>query len=168
MGAADPRGNGGASLTRAERRRQAQARRNRLILVVGVVASVAIFAAWFPVSGLLHQRQQLAAASSELRQLNAQNRTLQHRAKALETTAAVGRIAQQQYDLVAPGEQVYQVLPAASSNGNGTLTTAPAGSTPAPGSKAGSGTTAADRTASHGRSTTGFLGRVVQTLEFWR
>ena len=167
MGSPDTRGRG-ATLTRAERRRQAQARRNRLILVVGVVVSVVIVAAWFPVSGLLHQRQQLAAASSELRQLNTQNQSLRHQAKQLETSAAVGRIAQQQYDLVAPGEQAYQVLPAASTGGSGTLATAPAGSGTAPGrapagapSGAGGGTTPA-------RSSTGFLGRVVQTLEFWR
>ncbi len=163
--------------TRTERRRQAQARRNRLILVIGVVASVAIVGAWFPVTELLHQRQQLAAASTQLHQLNVQNRVLHHQATQLETPAAVGRIAQQQYDLVLPGEQAYQVLPPSSSNGDGTLTTSPAGAptSGAPGSKR-SGTTGAARsrpgsaagTPGAAGSTTGFLGRIVQALQFWR
>jgi cell division protein FtsB len=157
-----------APRTRAERRRQAQARRNRLILVVGAVTSGAVVAAWFPASDLLHQRQQLAAASSELQQLNAQNRSLHHQAKDLETPAAVGRIAQQQYDLVKPGEQAYQVLPPSSSDGDGTLGATGTGArTSATRSSASRGTHGATGARS-GTSPTGFLGRVVQTLEFWR
>lgn len=177
MGAAEgTRRSASPPQTRAERRRQAQARRNRLILVVGVVASMAVVGAWFPVSGLLHQRQQLAAASSQLHQLHVENQALSHRAKQLETPAAVGRIAQQQYNLVTPGEQAYQVLPPASANGDGTLTTptAASGAPGAAGSAAGgapTGTTgrataATTRTASS--TSGGFLERVVQTLEFWR
>lgn len=170
MGKADPLGSG-APRTRAERRRQAQARRNRLVLVLGIVASVAIVAAWFPASDLLRQRQQLAAASSELHQLNDQNRSLRQQAKQLETPAAVGRIAQQQYDLVKPGEQAYQVLPPSSSDGTGTLTTPTAGTGAggAPASHAVTGRragTAARKAATAARSD--FLGRIVQTLEFWR
>lgn len=171
-----------APQTRAERRRRAQARRNRLFLVVGVVVSVAVMGAWFPVSGLLHQRQQLAAASSQLHQLHGENQALSHRETQLETPAAVGRIAQQQYNLVTPGEQAYQVLPPASANGDGTLTT-PTAASGAPGSpgSAGAGAPAGNiaRTGKQGRSreaassrtsstSGGFLARVVQTLEFWR
>jgi cell division protein FtsB len=176
-------GGQGAPRTRAERRRQAQARRNRIILVLGVVVSLAVVIAWFPASDLLHQRQQLAAETSELHQLDAQNHSLRRQAKALETPAAVGRIAQQQYDLVKPGEQAYQVLPPSSSDGEGTLaTTAPgsrAGGSATTGGQSGSAGTGtrtgtggtADGTGGTGAGTAtnaGFLGRIVQSLEFWR
>jgi cell division protein FtsB len=168
----------GRPLTRTERRRQAQARRNRLILVLGVVASVGVVAAWFPASDLLHQRQRLAAATGQLHQLNDQNRGLRRQAKELETPAAVGRIAQQQYDLVQPGEQAYQVLPPSGSDGDGTLGATSSGTGVGASGSAGSagsagigssggGSGGASDAASHAHPT-GFLGRIVQSLEFWR
>jgi cell division protein FtsB len=173
VGQADTKARGPGQ-SRVERRRQAQARRNRLILVLGVMVSLAVVGAWFPASDLLHQRQQLAQTSSELHQLDGQNRALRHQAKELETPAAVGRIAQQQYDLVKPGEQAYQVLPPSSADGDGTLTTSAARSrtqATASGGSAGAGDVGGTGAAVDARapaSSTSFLGRIVQSLEFWR
>ncbi len=155
-----------------------------------LVASV-VMGAWFPASDLLHQHQQLAAATTELRHLDQKNHALEKKAAQLETPAAIGRIAQQQYDLVAPGEQAYQVLPA-SGSGNGTLTgstsgTAAAGASASrsgrsgisdPGRAPGTGhgsptaplsasTKATSATAAQPTSRS-FFSRILETLEFWR
>jgi cell division protein FtsB len=158
-----PRGAGAVGASRPERRRAARTRRNRLVLTVAVLASAAIVGAWFPASTLLHQRQQLAAAATQLSRLDQQNAALRHQEKQLRTPATIGRMAQQQYDLVAPGDQAYQVLPP-SGTGSSDGTLAPE-------------RTSAERTRrsgtagepSSGAGTTGsFFGRVLHTLEFWR
>jgi hypothetical protein len=130
------------------------------------VASVTILAAWFPASSLLHQRAQLDAASAQLGRLDHQNAALRHQEKQLRTPATLGRIAQEQYDLVPPGEQAYQVLPpSGSGSADGTLSGTSAST--------GGGSTAGDAGGSSASSASvgasgGFLGRVLRTLEFWR
>ena len=146
-------------------------RRNRVVLALPVAVSVGILAAWFPTSSLLHQRAQLAAASVQLGQLQHQNAALRHEEAQLRTPTTLGRIAQQQYDLVPPGDQAYQVLPASGSGGlDGTLGPA---STPAAAHGSGGATTAASRargSSGSGAPATsgGLLARMLQTLEFWR
>jgi len=171
-----------------------QKRRHRTMLVGSMLLAVVVMGAWFPASDLLHQHQQLAAATTELRHLDQKNHALKEKAAQLETPAAIGRIAQQQYDLVAPGEQAYQVLPA-SGSGNGTVSghtpgTLAAGTTPAIGTattgaptdggrslaSGGHGATAtrsgatakATSAATANRAAGGFFSRIVDTLEFWR
>ncbi|MGC8472531.1 MAG: FtsB family cell division protein [Acidimicrobiales bacterium] len=149
----------------------ARVRRNRVVLALAVAVSVAILAAWFPTSSLLHQRAQLAAASVQLGQLQRQNAVLRHEEQQLRTPTTLGRIAQQQYDLVPPGDEAYQVLPASGSGGlDGTLG-------PASAPAAAHGSPNATTTASHARGSSGsgapatsggLLGRMLQTLEFWR
>jgi len=158
-------------VSRVERRRAAIVRRNRVVLALAVAVSVGILAAWFPTSSLFHQRAQLAAASVQLGQLQRQNAALRQEEKQLRTPTTLGRIAQQQYDLVAPGDQAYQVLPASGSGGlDGTLGPA---STPAAAHGSGSATTAASRARGSSGSGApaapgGLIGRMLQTLEFWR
>lgn len=148
--------------SRAERRRAARVRRNRIVLALAAAVSVGILAAWFPTSSLLHQRAQLAAASIQLGQLRRENAALRHQEEQLRTPTTLGRIAQEQYDLVPPGDQAYQVLPASGSGGLdgalGPASTAGAAQHPrgSPGSSEPAG------------SSGGLLGRMLQTLEFWR
>ena len=152
--------------TRVKRRRAARVRRNRVMLAVAVAGSAGILAAWFPATDLLHQRAELAAASTQLSQLNRQNAALRHRETQLRTPATLGRIAQQQYDLVPPGEQAYQVLPASGSpSGGATLP-----SFTAAGNLLGPSRSSHRQGASGAPAGTsgGFLGRVLRTLEFWR
>jgi len=75
-----------------------------------VVVAVLVMVAWFPTSALYHQHQQLASATSHLDQLRSQNHALQQERERLDTPAEVARIARQQYQLVLPGQQAYQVL----------------------------------------------------------
>jgi cell division protein FtsB len=151
--------------SRAERQRAARTRRNRLVLAVAVVASAAIVGAWFPVSALLHQREQLTAAAAQLHRLDGQNAALRHQEKQLRTPTTLGRIAQEQYDLVPPGDQAYQVLPpSGSGSSDGAL--APTGARAT--GESGPGSSRASSSGSAGATAGGFFRRVLQTLEFWR
>lgn len=149
-----------------------------------LIAAIAL-GAWFPASALLHQHQQLTAAASELHNLDQKNHALEQKAAELKTPAALGRIAQQQYGLVPPGDQAYQVLPA-SGSGNAAVTGpgataggATAGGTTAGGTSSGTASRATGPAGGSGSTTTatgaaaqsgagGFFSRVLRTLEFWR
>lgn len=98
-------------MSRTERRRLVQHRRNRTLLVGSAVVSIAIVGVWFPAAALYDQRHQLAATDAQLSQLHHQDKVLQREQQLLKSPAEVGRIARQQYQLVPPGETAYQVLP---------------------------------------------------------
>ncbi len=83
-------------------------------MVIGAAAASAVVVlAWFPASALLHQRQAIAAASTQLSQLSRQDQALVREQARLNSPAEIERIARQQYQLVSPGQQAYQVLPPA-------------------------------------------------------
>ena len=166
----------GPAVTRAERRRAVQVRRHRLVLVAAVAVSVAVVAAWFPATDLLHQHEQLTAASAQLDRVRKENSALSAESKRLRTPSEIARIATQQYGLVEPGQQVYQVLPP---SGTGSGVTGATASEPAgkghppvpPASGASTSSQGARSGAVGGRGSAGgrgFLSRVLQTLEFWR
>jgi hypothetical protein len=141
------------------------------MLAVATLSSAGILAAWFPASDLLHQRAQLDAASAQLGRLNRENAALRHRERQLRTPATLGRIAQQQYDLVPPGDQAYQVLPPSGSGSaagslaaTATGTSGGASGTSTPGRSVGPGA----GTGTSGAGSGGFFARILRTLEFWR
>lgn len=161
-----------AGMSRVERRRAIKARRARLGFVVSIVASMAIFAAWFPASDLLHQRQQLATATTQLDQLRQQDQALAKEQKNLSSPTEISRIARDQYQLVTQGSTPYQVLPKAdTAKGSATGMYAsdpgaqppvvPSGDVELPPGAVGT----AQNTPASSRST--FFGRILQTLEFW-
>lgn len=137
------------------------------MLAVAVVVSAVIVVAWFPASDLLHQRQQLAAASTHLERVRQENDALAGEAKRLQSPSEVGRIAQQQYGLVAAGQQAYQVLPPSSSGSTSALSTGTtsSGTTQEGSSSDGSASAAKPHTTAGSGS---FFGRVLRTLEFWK
>jgi len=168
-------------VTRAERRRAVQARRARLLVAGAVAVSVLVLVAWFPASALYHQHRELASSSAQLSQLDQQNHALLQEKERLASTSEVARIARQQYQLVSPGQQAYEVLPPNGSGGSAAYpgdpglqspvtpsvaSELPPGALPTPaGSSRGTG-------ASHGRTRSaarpGLAERIVQALEFWR
>jgi len=75
-----------------------------------ILVAVLVMVAWFPTSALYHQHQQLASATSHLDKLRSQNHALRQESERLDTPAEIARIARQQYQLVFPGQQAYQVL----------------------------------------------------------
>lgn len=133
-------------------------RRNRLVLAGSVVAAIAIVAAWFPTSDLVHERAQLDAQNAALQQIDQQNAALHRKEHQLLSPASAGRIAAEQYGLVTPGEQAYQVLPVSSANGAHLA-----------GASDGSNARSANAPAGGPTSTGGgFSARVIRSLEFWR
>jgi cell division protein FtsB len=97
--------------TRAARTRSRQVRRTRFLLVGAFVMSAGILVAWFPAGALYNQRASLAGAHSELQQLQEQDAALSKEKKDLSSGAEISRIAREQYQLVSPGQQAYEVLP---------------------------------------------------------
>jgi len=184
--------------TRAERRRAAKVRRHRVFLAVSVVLAGLVLAAWFPASALVRQQQALAGASTELQQLQSQNRALAAEQHRLNQSTEIERLARQQYQLVSPGQQAYQVLPPSGLGGASAgrypgdpglqppvapsaASELPPGASPGgrgstPTSSASSlagrrgGPAKTSHTSSGGsRSTSpGLVARILQTLEFWR
>ncbi len=177
----------GPEKSRVTRRRSREARRRRFMLGGGALLSVVILGAWFPASALLHQHADLTTANAQLSGLHRQDAALAQESKNLENATEIARIAREQYQLVSPGQQAYEVLPptgAAKAStpyaGDPALSGPVAPSSASvlpPGSETG---TTASATASHahpahgaaapqGSATPhGFFSRMVDTLEFWR
>jgi cell division protein FtsB len=162
--------------------------RARLALVGALVVAAVVLFAWFPAGSLLSQRSDLSGTQAELGALHQQDSALAQESKDLSDAGEIGRIAREQYQLVSPGQQAYEVLPAPSGTSAGTPYAGDPGSdgpvtpsaaselppggltstttaTPAPTSHAHSdGTHPAATTTSSG----GFVDRVMQSLEFWK
>jgi cell division protein FtsB len=169
------------------RRRSREARRTAFMLVGGALLSLIILGAWFPANALFHQRSDLSAANAELSELHQQDGALAQARKDLSNSSEIARIAREQYQLVNPGQEAYEVLPPTRASKTGT----PYSGDPAlkgpvapssvsvlpPGSQGGS-TRAASRTRtvdSQGAPSPqpsaqprGFVARVLSSLEFWR
>jgi cell division protein FtsB len=152
-------------------------RRARFLLLGSVIASAVVIFAWFPVSSLLSQRSNLATAQSQLSALRSQDAALAQEKKNLNNPAEIGRIARQQYQLVSPGQQPYQVLPPTGSTAAKAPYAGDPGSSgpvvPSASSELPPGATtppASTKDSKHvgGGSDPGFLARMAQTLEFWR
>ena len=176
--------------SRAARREAARVRRNRTLLVASIATSGAVVGLWFPFSGLLNQRHQLASVNAQIQQLDHQDATLAQEEHALNQPSEVGRLAQEQYQLVNPGQTAYQVLPPASSKNGGSfsgdpayqplaspagVTDLPAGQTGPAVNSGGQASSGANGSPSHDKGgsggvggQTGVWGRILQTLEFWR
>ncbi|HEX3334209.1 MAG TPA: septum formation initiator family protein [Acidimicrobiales bacterium] len=167
-------------------RQQADAgtRRARLWLLGAVVLAAVIMFAWFPASSLLSQRSNLAGTAAGLASLHTQDRALAQEKKSLSDTGEIGRIAREQYQLVSPGQQAYEVLPPSGAAATGTPYSGDPGSrgpvTPAasaelpPGGATTTTTVAPSAARSHGpqqsqapAAAPGLLSRMLHALEFW-
>jgi cell division protein FtsB len=165
--------------------------RARLAFLGAVVASAVILFAWFPAGSLLSQRSSLHSTEAQLHALHSQDAALAQENKNLSDGGEIGRIAREQYQLVSPGQQAYEVLPPSGATAAGTPYAGDPGSvgpvTPSatpelpPGGVTTTTTTepGAIPAASHQQSETthrdatptpsgGFVSRVVHSLEFWR
>lgn len=173
--------------TRQERHHSRTVRRSRFMLAGAAVLSALILVAWFPGSSLLQQRSNLASASTQLRELHQQDAALAQERRNLSDSSEIARIAREQYQLVNPGQQAFEVLPPAGASEPGTSYAGDPGAIApvAPSSAAElppgsvSNSVAPAGSAHHDRSggarsghrpadRTGFVGRMLRTLEFWR
>jgi hypothetical protein len=148
--------------------------------------------AWFPASAIMQQRRALSSTARQLSALQAQDRALSAEQKRLASPAEIGRIAREQFGLVLPGQQSYQVLPPSDAAAPGNAQTPYAGDpgaqkpvspsasavlppqpttgTSQPGGSAG---TSSSTPASGGAKSTvpndpGIFERIARTLEFWQ
>jgi cell division protein FtsB len=153
--------------------------RSRLFLLGAVVASAVILFAWFPFGSILDQRTTLTDTEAQLSDLHRQDAALAQEKKNLSDAAEIGRIAREQYQLVSPGQQAYEVLPPAGASVSGTPYAGDPGSTgpvaPTAASELPPGgvtTTTPARAPAHARSDaqpdSGMLARMLHALEFWR
>jgi cell division protein FtsB len=166
-------------------------RRARLGFVGAIVASAIVIFAWFPAGSLLSQRSNLQGTEAEISALHTQDAALAQENKNLSDTGEIGRIAREQYELVTPGQQAYEVLPPSGATSTGTPYAGDPGSvgpvTPSatpelpPGSVTTTTTTEPGSApsvthaatgdthpASTSTSSGGFVSRMLHTLEFWR
>ena len=159
--------------------------RARLAFVGALVVSAIVLFAWFPASSLLNQRSSLAGAEAQLGALHKQDAALAQEKKNLSDAGEIGRIAREQYQLVSPGQQAYQVLPPSGAAAAGTPYAGDPGSdgpvTPSatPELPPGGVTTTTTPVTAHPHAggahpvpapapSGGFVSRMVQALEFWR
>jgi cell division protein FtsB len=186
-GSTGPKRPSGKDTTPAQRRRR-QGR--RIPVVVAAIIALTIVGTSFPLSALLTQHRQLATASAQLAQVRHQNTLLAEQEQQLNAKTEIQRLARQDYQLVLPGESLYNVLPA---TGQSATTTAGAPSLGDPGSQplvspaeapnmspdpglptttvAGSPTVSPSQSAGPTPASSGsggFLHRVTSTLEFWK
>ena len=159
-------------------------RRARLWLLGAVIMAAVIVFAWFPVGSLLSQRSNLSGTEAELASLHKQDGALAQEKKSLSDAGEIGRIAREQYQLVSPGQQAYEVLPPSGATSGGSPYTGDPGSrrpvAPTasaelpPGGLPTTTTVPPSRPASHPVHQTqapaapGLVSRMLQALEFWR
>ncbi|MGH8997615.1 MAG: septum formation initiator family protein, partial [Acidimicrobiales bacterium] len=134
---------------------------------------------------LMAQRHTLAATSSTLVQLRAEDRALRTESKNLSKPSEISRIARQQFQLIVPGDQAFQVLPPPGATGSDTDpysgdpgNAAPVSPSLTPEVPAGSVHQSAKSattprrggSADHATATAppDLVTRVLHTLEFWR
>ncbi len=155
--------------------------RARLVFLGALILSAVVLAAWFPFGSLLNQRSDLSGAQSQLSALHKQDAALEQEKKNLSDPGEIGRIAREQYQLVHPGQQAYEVLPPSGAAAAGTPYAGDPGSagpaTPSATSELPpGGVTTTTAPASHDAHATtpppapgsGLLDRMVHALEFLR
>ncbi len=163
--------------------RPGSAGRSRLLFLGAVIVSAVVLFAWFPAGTLVSQRSSLAGTEAELAALHKQDAALAQEQKNLSDSNEIGRIAREQYQLVTPGQQAYEVLPPSGATAAGTPYAGDPGSdapvTPSatpelpPG---GVTTTTTPSTGSHraapastsAAAGSGLVSRMLHSLEFWR
>ena len=92
---------------------------------MGSLVALAVLGTSFPWSGLLSQHSQLSAAGAQLHTLTGENQLLTEQEQQLNSKAEIDRLARQDYQMVLPGQTLYDVLPPSglsSSAPNGSLT----------------------------------------------
>jgi cell division protein FtsB len=163
--------------TRAKPARSVRSR--RLLLGGSVLFSAVVLFAWFPASSLLSAHSNLKATQAQLASLHAQDAALAQEQKNLTDTNEIERIAREQYQLVSPSQQAYEVLPPAGSTSAGTPYAGDPGSdgpsAPSAASELPPGGVTTTLPASqeravphHAAAPSGLLARMLHTLEFWR
>ncbi len=168
-------------------------RRSRIPVALAAIFAAAVLITSFPLSSLLAQHRALSAADAQLAAVRNEEHTLAQQQQDLNSKSAVDRLARQDYQMVLPGQTLYDVLPPSGQPASAVAGTSASGDpgtqplvapdhapdlSPEPGlspttvpASAGAHTpTVASRSGASAGSTpaTGFWSRVSSTLEFWK
>ncbi len=95
-------------------------RRDRFLVLGAAVVSAGILAVGLPVRSFLADHHALSAASSSLSQVRQENRQLTLEQTQLASNTELARLARKEYQMVRPGQHLYDVLPLAGSKPDGT------------------------------------------------
>ncbi len=105
-------------------RRIAWAPRTRIAVAsLALVAMMFVFV--FPTRSYLAQKRQVGRAAHAVEVLEAQNQVLARQASRLKTRSEIERLAREQFNMVMPGEQAYNVVETPASSDETTTTTVP-------------------------------------------
>ena len=105
-------------------RRMVWAPRTRIAVAsLALVAMMFLFV--FPTRSYIAQKRQVGRAAHAVEVLRAQNKVLARQANRLETDSEIERLAREQFNMVLPGEQAYNVVESPSSATDSTTTTTP-------------------------------------------
>ncbi len=138
------------------------------MLPLAVVTAMFMLVAWFPLSTWWHQQAQLNATAAQIIAIQQQERALKLEAKSISTKSSATLLARQQYQLVAPGQSLIQVLPGDQS-GSVSASSGDPGLQPLVSPSSASTLIVNPRTSGvKHASAGGFFTRLVRTLEFWR
>jgi hypothetical protein len=132
------------------------------------LTAIAMLVFWFPASALWHQQSEIDSTTAQITAIRLQDQSLQSQAKSVSSTAAAMLLARAQYQLVAPGQWLIQVLPGDGS-GKVSQSTGDPGLQPlvSPTSVASLQNDNNTSTSKTHKSTNDFLTRFERTLEFW-
>ena len=89
-----------------------ESRRARALLAGAVVFAAIVLLSALPWSTLMNQHAQLASDSTQVGQLQAENRALTDEARELSQSSTMAGLAREDYGMVEPGQRAYEVLPA--------------------------------------------------------
>jgi cell division protein FtsB len=165
-------------------------RRRRIPVALAGVFAAAVLATSFPISAIFSQHRQLSAASAQLHELQVENRLLAEQQHQLNSKVAINEMAREDFQMVSPGQTLFDVLPPKSLTGRsvrGTTTGDPANQPlvspaqapdlspqpglpqPIPSSAAASPSKPTPSAAAPApvKAPSTFWGRVANTLEFW-
>ena len=138
------------------------------MMPLALVTAGAMLVGWFPLAALWHQQSQLDATAAQIAAIRHQQAALLLQAQSIDTKSAATQLAREQYQLVAPGQSLIQVLPG---DGTGIVSqsTGDPGLQPlvAP-SSVSTLVTNQSPTGLTRSPSQAFFSRLLRTLEFWR
>jgi cell division protein FtsB len=83
----------------------------RIPVALAALVALVILGTSFPFSGLLSQHRQLSSTAAQLRSVQGENRLLAEQEQQLNTQTDIDRLARQYYQMVLPGQTLFDVLP---------------------------------------------------------
>jgi cell division protein FtsB len=86
-------------------------RRTVRLLLLAVAVGIVVFLFVLPGRIWLAQQRDTSAAERQARVLSQENAALAKRVAQLQSNAYIEQIARQEYGLIMPGEQAYDILP---------------------------------------------------------